>query len=141
MNTRAVPAAFLCLSLAACAAGVQSIRLPVSIVDNLHERRFDVEYHNGTTRTICLANEDWPNPTGDLHEAGDVVAVSVGGERFPIEDVNRGYCSDSSCTIRISPDARISASIPYAKFRLPAHLVSEAKSLSYAPPAYFCDTN
>jgi hypothetical protein len=128
-------------ALAGCAVStsVVTLKLPVAIVDHPAERRIDVQYENETGQMLCLAAEDWPNSSGDLHEAGEKVFLLVREERFAIREFNAGYCfGDSSCTLRIAPGDRLSAAIPYENFGLPEAQVNAPKTLEYSPTAHVC---
>jgi hypothetical protein len=126
------------LWLSSCATQVNSLRLPVVFTDHPSERRVEVAFQNNSAVPICLAAEDWPSNSGDLHESSDVVYLLVQGKKFPIRNMNRGYCKGDPCTIRIQPGERIAGSMPYENFDLPESAASAQKELVFAPPAFGC---
>jgi hypothetical protein len=124
-------------AITACATPLETRHLAVSTVDLMDMRRVEVRYRNDTDQVVCLAVEDWPS-TGMVHQGSDRVFLSVGGEKFAIEDVNTGYCVGSTCTARIAPGEEIEGWISYESFGLPERLWISPKTLSFSPAAYIC---
>ena len=129
--------AIVFLVVAACATSLVTSHLVVSTVDNMDMRRIEVRYRNNADQGVCVAAEDWPS-NGMVQQGGDRVFLSVGGERFAIEDVNAGYCVGSACITRIAPGEEIGGWFSYESFRLPERLRNSPKTLNFSPTGYLC---
>jgi hypothetical protein len=120
------------LITSACATTASSsTSIAYRMIDHPDEQRLELRYKNETDRTMCLLPEFWPNGRG----TGGF--VSVGSERFAIEDVDTGYCPQG-CARRVAPGEEIAGSIPYSDFNLPDRLWQEPKALEFQPQAYVC---
>jgi hypothetical protein len=124
--------------LAGCATRVVPVPVHYRLVDHPDESRIELLYRNESSKTVCLSAEDWPNLAGKLNQVSDRVSLVVGGERFPIENFNTGYCIGNRCARRVAPGEQISGSISYDDFSLPARLKNEPKALEFFPTAYVC---
>lgn len=71
-----------------------------------------------------------------MDQDGDSVFLEIGGERFPMQRFNTGYCP--GCVSRVPPGQTITALISYSEFRLPPELYGEPKKLIFQPLAYRC---
>jgi dienelactone hydrolase len=87
---------------------------------------------------MCLGPEHWPNRAGKLNQASDVVFLAVGDQKFPIQEVNTGYCWGDECALRVAPGEDVAAFISYADFNLPERLWREPKTLEFRPQAFPC---
>jgi hypothetical protein len=124
--------------VAACATVPKDtvFAIDVSSEDDPSSESIRVSYNNTTAKTVCLTPENWPNSAGKINQASDIVWLEIGKERYPLKDFNTGSCS--SCVERVGPDRRISASIPYSEFDLPANLTKASKVLHFQPTAFYC---
>lgn len=124
--------------LVGCATKVVSVPVHFRLVDHPDESRIELLYRNESKQTVCISADYWPNLAGKLNQMSDRVFLVVGGERFPIEDFNTGYCIGETCARRVAPGEQISGSILYKDFGLPEHLKSEPKTLEFSPRGYVC---
>jgi hypothetical protein len=107
------------------------------IVDLPEKARIELSYTNRTQHTLCFPAASWPNASGKMSSDGNSVALVVAHQRFPLEPFNTGYCTDV-CATRAAPNATILGYLPYEGFRLPEHLMYEAKRLDISVHAYVC---
>lgn len=126
------------LVLSGCATTTELIPIKYELVDNPKKSRLELSYQNGSDTTMCLLPEHWPNAAGKINQASGSVYLIIGGEQFPIEDFNTGYCPQG-CATHVAPGERVTAFIPYSDFDLPSHLRAEPKSLQFSPKAFRCD--
>ena len=126
-------AAILLLSFG-CAPTIKFVPLDWRLVDHPEESRIELLWLNGTSKTVCLDAEAWPNQAGKMNQMSKSVFLVVGAERFPIEDFNTGYCPYGCTPLYVGPGEQISGSIPYRDFDLPERLRYEPKKLEFSPP-------
>jgi hypothetical protein len=108
------------------------------MTDDQINENIELAYTNTFDRDVCLDVGDWPNALGRVNQMSDMMYLVVGQRRFPIRDLNTGYCV-GDCSVRVSPRMTIRATIPYAEFTLPDELRHEKKSLEYPITGDFCE--
>jgi hypothetical protein len=128
---------FVVLVIMSCASTSALIPIKFEYQDDPGGKRVKVTYLNSSRYAMCLLPENWPNTAGKINQASDIVFLVVGKERFPIENVNTGYCP-KGCATRVAPGTQVSASIAYADFGLPDRLINAQKSLEFSPVAFKC---
>ena len=96
-----------------------------------------MSFTNPEKKEVCLSDSNWPNSSGNLNQMGDTVWLEVDGRRFPIADVNTGYCTEN-CSIRVQPGQTVKASLPYENFGLPSNLFKRPKKLHFDAFAFSC---
>lgn len=133
------PTVLVLFLVAACATVSKEKAFPIDVSseDNPPSESIRVSYDNNTSKTVCLTPENWPNSAGKINQASNIVWLEIGKGRFPLKDFNTGSCH--GCVERVGPGRRISASIPYSEFDLPANLTKASKILHFQPTAFYCD--
>lgn len=139
MNKRWIVVSALFLAAACATVTTDTVfAIDVDSDDDPSSESIRLSYENKTARTICLTPANWPNKAGKINQASDRVWLTVSGERFEINDFNTGYCV-GGCATSVGPNERISASVPYSEFDLPANLTKDSKVLHFQPTAFYCD--
>ena len=133
---------YVCLMVAllssACATTTPQL-FPVEyvVVDNPEARRIEIAYSNDKDRPVCLPQGGWPTSSGAMDQASGYLELLVGGQRYPISEVNTGYCFED-CDLKVLPGETVRSSIPYEQFGLPVNRHLEEKQLVFQPVAYTC---
>ena len=110
-----------------CAAGpgtrvpqsVALARFRLKIEDQPGDRRFALTLTSLDDRSLCILIYDWPSDGGEIHFGSSRVVLQSRGRRFPIKDVNFGYCLDANgriCRIEIAPHKQLKGFIGYLQF-------------------------
>lgn len=107
-------------------------------VDHPSQRRVELLYRNESKHTVCISADYWPNRAGKLNQMSGRAFLVAGGERFPIDEFNTGYCIGETCARRVGPGEQISGSIPYTEFGLPERLKNQPKTLEFSSIGYVC---
>lgn len=126
--------------LSSCASIGDLFPVPFEWEDNYYIDEFHIIFRNNTRDSICLLPEHWPNQAGVINQASGIVFVVINEERYPMRQINTGYCtgSVSDCGFQVLPGESISANIPYSMFDIPRNLYSSDKKLEYQPLAFRC---
>lgn len=129
---------FAALFLVSCISTSALIPVQYELIDDPGQARVELRYRNDSDHTMCLLPEHWPNAAGKIHSASDTVFLIVGGQRFPIEEFNTGYCPQG-CATRVAPGEEVIAFIPYSDFDLPESFRNKPKELQFSPKAFRCE--
>ena len=105
--------------------------------DDLKGAKFMMSFRNVQKNDVCLSDSNWPNSSGNLNQMSDAVWLEVDGRRFPIADINTGYCTEN-CAVRVHPGQTVNASLPYENFGLPSNLFKRPKKLHFDAFAFSC---
>jgi hypothetical protein len=125
------------LLVAGCASHkVTQINMPYEYIDNKVDHQLELTLTNNSSHTLCLTPEMWPNSKGIVMLASERVFLTVGTNKFAMEEYDGGYCP--KCATAIKPKEKISAKISYDLFNLPESLVNEKKQLEFSPKAFEC---
>jgi len=105
------------LALTACTSLPKiTDRPPLELAFAPKANGFDVSLANPSAYERCVESESWPNAAGWIHFASDVVFAEVDGDRFSLRERNVGYCFGGCQVVRIPPNGRVSAQLPYGEF-------------------------
>lgn len=126
---------FLLLFLS-CVKPPSSFVIDFQYVDMPEQECVELTYTNNLPYAICLTPSQWPTEKGQIHFGGDYLFLIVGEKRYPIVDVNLGYCPN--CYITVNPGESIVAKIWYRDFNLPDQAHSQTKELEFYPRAFRC---
>jgi hypothetical protein len=125
------------LVLMGCSATVEFLELDYQFVDNPDEHRIELTFVNEFGFPVCLPPELWPNSAGKIDQASQIMALEIGGERFPVVDFNTGYCLDG-CARVVAPGESVSAFIRYEDFGLAEEQIHQQKTLDFSPVTFRC---
>ena len=126
------------LAALGCATGVGMFPIEYDFVDNIPERRVEITFTNDFGFSVCLLPETWPNPKGVIDQGAEFMALVVDGQRFPVIDVNTGYCLGRDCETVVAPGETVSSFVRYDDFGLPEELESSTKHLDFTTGTYRC---
>jgi hypothetical protein len=101
----------------------------VVIRDAPEEGRLYVTIRNDLRHAICLYPTNWPNRAGIIEQATDRIWIEVEGRRFPMMDLDAGYCPD--CRTKLRSKQSATAFVSYTDFNLPEAFNSHRKSLHF----------
>jgi hypothetical protein len=104
--------------------------------DAPEEGRIYLTIRNDLPAPICLYPTNWPDGEGVIDAAAPRAAIEVGGARFPMVDLDAGYCP--GCRTMVQPNETATAFVKYADFRLPDALRSQPKRLLFQPVSQRC---
>lgn len=108
-------------------------------VDNPDNNRFDVILRSLGEQKLCLAVQQWPSRSGQLHMGSSFAHLEVGNRRLPATDENFGYCPGGCGTIEIPPHGELKGFIAYAAFGDPEAIKREPqRRLDYSIKPIFC---
>lgn len=126
-------------AFAACATPTASVKTSISYeMKDLPDRGLiQLTYTNKSRETTCLGSADWPNEGHMLDQASNRVFVLVDGTRYPIKNVNTGYCVDG-CPTYVAPGKTAIAFLRYEDFGLPYKVRNQTKLLDFKPRGYSC---
>jgi hypothetical protein len=106
-----------------------------SVVDDVPNKMFALEYRNNSNKAMCLSPSTWPNVNGNIPLTSADISVSINGKIF-ILDTFGEYCPD--CHFRVAPKAALKAHLNYSDFKIPSKLVAIHKELHLSPKAVIC---
>jgi hypothetical protein len=115
----------------------RDISQSVRVIDQVDEKRIEVQLQNETNEAWCIDSGAWPNVGGSLSFSSQYVWIEAGGRMFRIRDENTGYCADL-CTIRILPGRGLTGHLPYSEFGLPESVFHDQKHLVFPLIATLC---
>jgi len=108
------------------------------ITDNPTEKRFDLKFTSKTHLDLCLAPEMWPGVSGAIDHSGGFIYVEVNNKKFPLKDINRGFCVWEGCYERVSFSKEIRAFLKYDDFKLSTSEYQAEKILFFTPRPWWC---
>jgi hypothetical protein len=104
--------------------------------DAPEEGRIYLTVHNDFGTPICLYPTAWPDARGAIDTAATRASIEVDGTRFPMADLDAGYCP--GCRTAVQTNRTATAFVNYADFNLPRELQSRPKRLVFQPIAQRC---
>lgn len=133
----------LLAALTACAPNITRPtveRYALHIVDNADEVRFDVVLTSNDTRPLCVAIENWPNPSGHFTVEKEDAFVKIGADVLPIKSkLVSAYCPGGCGEYRIEPRGELRGFIAYEAFGDASRLAeNEEKELNFPVSPYYC---
>lgn len=130
--------ASMALLISACATTTGRL-FPIEHIttDHPEAEQLEIAFSNDRDEPICLPDGVWPTRSGSINQASEYVALIVDGNRYPIADVNTGYCV-GVCHLKVMPGETIHAFIPYRQFSLPNDLYVNEKRLIFSAVGYIC---
>ena len=113
-------------------------KISYKTLDNPSKNQIEISYENITDTEVCLPFAVFPLEGALIGWGNDRVNLIVDTVRYPIVDLNPGYCI-SKCETKVPPGETIFGSIPYSDFKLPKSEFLKSKRLEYDIFSYACN--
>lgn len=133
---RLVLYAFAVLMIAACAHRFSGDTYTFDYIDNVDNKRFDIRIKSEVEYDLCITPANWPNATGKVDYASEIISVRIQDYEKNYGDINTGYCP--GCEIVIPPHGHIVGFLLYEDFGISEDESSMEKRLIMSPNVYRC---